>query len=424
MNERKTLYTRRDFLQTAFVVSAGVALPTFLSRPFLYASPEETPIPGFQDDRILVMVQLSGGNDGLNTVVPYKNDDYYRARSQVLGLKTSELTPLNENIALHQSLEPFKKLYEEGKLAVLNGVGYPNPNRSHFRSMDIWHTASDSEQYLHDGWIGRYLDQGCVSTPQNVCGVNIGPKLPMAFDGKSGRGVSFDNPTQFKWIEGRGGGSDQQSTFRTLNKVGQTQTASSLSNLDYLRTVTANAMVSSDQVVNVGKQKRVTEGYEGNRLGRDLKIVADLIIGRLPTRIYYVSFAGFDTHANQPNQQANLLKELAQSLSNFYNDLKKNNRSREVLTVTFSEFGRRVRENGSRGTDHGTAGPMFILGEQLQPGFNSAYPSLTDLDRGGDLKFNIDFRAVYASILEDWFKTDSSKILGRSFPKIPFLNAR
>lgn len=423
MNERKTLYTRRDFFQTAFVVGAGVALPSFLSRPFVYADPEKTPIPGFPDDRILVMVQLSGGNDGLNTVVPYKNDDYYRARSQVLGLQKNQLTPLNDQLALHQSLEPFKKLYEEGKLAIINGVGYPNPNRSHFRSMDIWHTASDSEQYLHEGWIGRYLDCGCTSLPQNVCGVNIGPKLPLAFEGKLDRGVSFDNPTQFKWIEGAQGQADQQTTFRQLNKVGQTLSSAN-STLDYLRTTTANAMVSSDQVVQVGKQKRVTEGYEGNRLGRDLKIVADLIIGRLPTRIYYVSFGGFDTHANQPNPHANLLKELGQSLTTFYNDLKKNNRSQEVLIVTFSEFGRRVRENGSRGTDHGTAGPMFILGDSVQAGFQTPYPSLTDLDRGGDLKFNVDFRSVYASILEDWFKTDSTKILGRSFLKLPVLNAR
>lgn len=423
MNEKKIIYTRRDFLQTALVASTAVALPSFLSNPFVSADEQPTQlIPGFPDDRILVVVQLSGGNDGLNTVIPYINDEYYRARSQVLGLPKNQMIPLNQEIALHQSLAPLRKLYEDGKLAILNGVGYPNPNRSHFRSMDIWHSASDSDKYWKDGWIGRYFD-GYKGKAQNVCGVNIGPKLPFAFDGKSDLGVSFDNPRQFKWIEGYG--ADKQEQFRKINKLSQTPTSStaSHSNLDYLRMVSNNAVISSDQVVSIGSKNRNVNGYnEGGPLGRDLKMIADLIIGRLPTRIYYASFGGFDTHANQPNPHGNLLKQLAQSLNTFYQDLQKNNCAKNVLIVTFSEFGRRVKENGSRGTDHGTAGPMFVLGDAVAPGFASAYPSLTDLDNG-DLKHLIDFRAVYSTILEKWLKTDPAKVLGRSFPKLNFLQA-
>jgi uncharacterized protein (DUF1501 family) len=415
-------YTRREFLRNSTLVSASLALPFFLGKTAVFACPQETTssLPGFPDNRILVVVQLGGGNDGLNTVVPYKNDHYFRLR-QRLRLSPQELLSVNDEIAFHTSMAPLKDLYDQGKMAVVHGVGYPNPNRSHFRSMEIWQTASDSDRYLREGWIGRYLDKCSLSTPPNVCAIQIGAKREQAFDSKSDLGVAFDNPQTFRWYEGFA--SDSQKNFRRLNKI---QADSTLpqgdSSLMFLRSISSNAVVSSDKVNEIAKKERLGNNHyqEGGRLGRDLKQVTDLIVGGLPTRIFYVTLGGFDTHAGQVGKHPTLLSQWSNALAAFYQDLKQNKLSDRVLILCFSEFGRRVSENASGGTDHGTAGPVFLLGDSVRPGFHGTYPSLTDLDRG-DLKFTVDFRSVYATVLEEWLKTNPVKVLERTFEKLPLL---
>lgn len=404
------VYTRREFLRTAAIAGLGLTLPAFLTESIAATTPLGT-IPGFKDDRILVVVQLGGGNDGLNTVVPYSNDDYFSARKG-LALEKSALLRLDDHLALNGSMEDLKELYDEGGLAIINGVGYPNPNRSHFRSMEIWQTAVDSDRYSDTGWIGRYFDNCCNGTPEPVAGVNVSSETPQAFAGKRRVGVSFAQPGAFKWVEGKHGGS--RAAFDALNKVNNGK-RNPADTLDFIRHTAANAVISSDKVITASRTKRQMPEYPGVAIGKQLRDIATLIAGGLPTRIYYTSISGFDTHANQVNTHNNLLGQYSSALAAFMKDLKSIGVADRVMVMTFSEFGRRVSENASRGTDHGTAGPVFLTGAGIKPGLHSTYPSLTDLD-DGDLKHTLDFRCLYGEILEKWFEADPTKVLGRKFP--------
>lgn len=399
--------TRRDFLKTATIAGMSLALPAFLTRT------AEAKSGAPDGDTILVVLQLGGGNDGLNTVVPYSNDDYHRARKR-LALSKGDLLPIDGDIALHHELKGLRSLYDDGSLAIINGAGYPNPNRSHFRSMEIWHTATDSDRYSSTGWIGRYFDNCCGGSPDPGAAVNVGPDLPQAFDSESGAGISFENPDSFKWEEGRG--PNREETFRRLNRPGSGHDPEK-STLDFLRHTTGNIITSSAEIREASSLKRKTAEYPGSRLGRQLRDIATLIAAGMPTRIYYTSHGGFDTHANQAGQHNNLLRQFSEAVAAFQQDLKVIGAHRRVVTMCFSEFGRRVEENASGGTDHGTAGPMFLLGEGIKPGLHGRYPSLTDLD-GGDLKHSVDFRAVYAELIEKQLRADSAKVLGKKFDRI------
>lgn len=409
MNE--FVYTRREFLRTAAIAGLGLTLPAFLTESIAATTPPGT-IPGFKDDRILVVIQLGGGNDGLNTVVPYSDDAYYAARKGI-ALEKSSLLRIDDHLALNGSMESLKELYDDGGLAIINGVGYPNPNRSHFRSMEIWQTAVDSDRYSDSGWIGRYFDNCCNGTPEPVAGVNIAGELPQAFAGKRRVGVSFAQPGGFKWAEGRNGGG--RKSFDAINKV-NTGKKNPADTLDFIRHTAANAVISSDKVITASRTKRQIPEYPGVALGNQLKNIATLIAGGLPTRIYYTSISGFDTHANQSNTHNSLLSQYSRSLAAFMKDLKSIGVEDRVMVLTFSEFGRRVSENASRGTDHGAAGPVFLTGAGIKPGLHSTYPSLTDLEND-DLKHTLDFRCLYGEILEKWFEADPTQVLGRKFAK-------
>lgn len=393
--------SRRMFLKNAAVVSTLGVAPHFLTRLAEGATPA---IAGFKDDRVLVVVQLGGGNDGLNTLVPHGDDHYYRLRPS-LGLRNSDVLRIDDYAGFNKRLSDLMRVYDAGELAIVQGVGYPNPDRSHFRSMEIWHTASGSNEYLSEGWIGRYFDNCCSGAARPQAGVAVMSERPQAFDGARGFGVAFENPHRFGWIEGKG--ADTKANFESLNA----QTTAPNDTLDFLRHTTSNAIKSSDEVREAARAAGIATN---TGRGHELQTVAALIRAGLDTRIYYVATSGFDTHANQLNQHGNLLGSVGKSLREFQETLRRDGTAARVTTLVFSEFGRRVAENASGGTDHGTAAPMFLMGSHVKPGLHGAACSLTDLD-SGDLKHTTDFRSVYAAVLRDWFGVDPAPVLGRAF---------
>ena len=400
---------RREFIRDVALFSAMGVAPQFLTRTVEGAS---RAIQGFKDNRVLVVVQLGGGNDGLNTLVPYSDDVYHRLRPR-LALKNSDLIKLNDDLAFNARLKGLMELYDDGALAVIQGVGYPNPDRSHFRSTEIWQTASDADTFESTGWIGRYFDQNCSGTARPQVGVAIGKSRPQAFDGARGFGIAFENPDDFGWQPGNA--RDTESNFLRLNSgSGATD-----SNLDFLRHVTSNAVLSSREV------RRAIEGSssgppKGNPFRRQLDTVATLIKGGLDTRIYFVSVTGFDTHANQLGQHNALLERVGRALADFQKHLRRDKVSEHVVTMIFSEFGRRVAENHSGGTDHGTAAPMFLVGDAVRPGLHGVAPDLSRLDNG-DLKYSTDFRSVYATVLKNWLGVQPEPVLNGSFETLDLI---
>ena len=405
------LFTRREFLRAGGILAVGAAMPAFLVRTVEAATAPDGVIRGFADGRILVVVQLAGGNDGLNTLVPVADDAYHRARPR-LGLKRDALLMLDGGEAgLNPRLAGLKELLDAGRVAVVEGVGYPNPNRSHFRSMEIWHTATDSDRFSDTGWIGRYLDAQCGGEGEPVAALAVGGQRPQAFAGRRGLGVAVQDAGSFGWAEGPGPA--REPAFRDLNRPAGIRNA----NLDFVRKVAADAVLGSDRVRTAARAYRGGVEYPRDPFGQGLQTVAKMIAGGLDTRIYHVTLGGFDTHANQTGTHDNLLERLGNGLLAFQRDLDAQGNADRVVTMTFSEFGRRVAENASGGTDHGTAAPMFIIGAPVKPGFMGSRPSLTDLDNG-DLRHTTDFRAVYASVLEQWLRAPAADVLGRGFPTV------
>jgi uncharacterized protein (DUF1501 family) len=435
MNKDITLRTRREFLRTSVLGGAlSWTVPAFLANTFAAMQAEAvdsaTQVATGRDSNILVILQMAGGNDGLNTVAPYSNDHYHRARPKI-GLSENRILKLNDDIGLHESLAGFKDLYDAGQLSIIQGIGYPNPNRSHFRSTEIWQTAADSEKIEASGWLGRYFDNSCSGCDPTIA-VNIGRQMPQAFQAKRPVGVSLESPQSYRFIsreKGRNGEMTEES-YRKLNEpdsemaedTGGTISAihgsvqSSGSALDFLERTALDAQVSSDKIRAIASRVENQATYPTSQLGNSLKLVAKLIGGGLATRVFYVSQGGYDTHTNQTGTHQRLLKEFGDSVKAFVADLKAQGNLSRVLVMTFSEFGRRVTENASSGTDHGAAAPMFIIGDKVKAGLLGKYPSLapTDLFQG-DLKYNLDFRSVYAGVLENWLKTKSAPILGRQF---------
>jgi uncharacterized protein (DUF1501 family) len=431
-----TLQTRREFLRgTVLTSSLAWTVPTFLAHTFSAlqadAADKATQVTTGKDGTILVILQMAGGNDGLNTVAPFANDYYLKARPR-LSLSGKQVLKLNDQLGLHSSLGGFKSLFDNGNLSIVQGIGYPNPNRSHFRSTEIWQTASDSEKFERYGWLGRYFDNACSGCDPTV-GINIGRQMPQAFAAKHPVGVSLDNPQNYRFMTSEKGSDAEmvQDSFRKLNRpeemesnsggsIGAVAGGSTVhhegSPLDYLERTALDAQLSSDRIRSVSSKVQNRATYPAGQLGNSLKLVARLIGGGLPTRIFYVSQGGYDTHSNQAPAQERLLKELGDSVQAFVEDMKAQGNFGRVLLMTFSEFGRRVGENASGGTDHGAASSMFIVGEKVKAGLLGKAPSLAPADLfNGDLKYTTDFRSVYAGVLEQWLKTSSAPILGRQF---------
>jgi len=349
-------------------------------------------------------------------VLPYKNDEYHKLR-QTLSLKSNEIVKINDDIAFNIRMQEMKKLYEDGNLAVIQGVGYPNPNRSHFRSMEIWHTAADSDEYLNEGWLGKYFKNTGVNEIDPKIGISLDGQISQAMHNLEGHGVTY---------EVTGGGRGGRNRFRMDmnrsddNSHGKMKIVKPANNLDFLRMTRTNASTSFAEIKQAADNYTSKTEYPNTAIARKLNIIASCIAADFPTKVYYTSLGGFDTHANQKNQHLNLTEQYSKAVYAFQDDLKQQGFSDKILTLTFSEFGRRVAENGSRGTDHGTAAPMFVMGSKVNPGIFGHHPSLTDLDNG-DLKYHTDFRSVYSTVLDKWLQVEPQIILGKKFDNIAVL---
>ncbi len=384
--------------------------------------------PGVPQDRVLVVLQLGGGNDGLNTVVPYGHDAYYNARPSLAvpapgrgTVQRPAALPLDhtDGIGLHPAFAGFQKLMDEGVGSIVQGVGYPNPNRSHFTSMDIWHTANSSANGY--GWLGRYVDCTCKGTPEPERTIAVGRTAPLALQGALQKPVTFETAELFRWT-GKDLHPALDEPYQQINRTGRLDRVDPDSQLGFLMRTALDAQVSSDRI-RAAVAKRPLVQYPRTALAGQLRTVASMIRADMSTRVYYVSFGGFDTHAGQAGRHANLLQQTGDALNAFYRDLKAQGANERVLTMVFSEFGRRVGQNASGGTDHGTAAPMYFVGDMVKPGLLGRHPSLTKLD-GGDLVFNVDFRSVYAAVLEDWMGTPSTQVLGRVYRKAVIFKPR
>ena len=403
--------SRRAFIKkSAFATVGGMMIPNFLKAFELQQLGQSQ-----TTDKILVIIQLSGGNDGLNTIVPYRNDIYYKSRPSI-AIPSDKVLKLNDEVGFNPALESLRGLYDNAQISIINNVGYPNPDRSHFRSMDIWQTASESTEYLNTGWIGRYLDANCSGNCVPYQALEIDDTLSLSMKGEKVKALSVQDPEKlYKQISGN-----------FINKIAQNKAVNEHDNVAYLYKTLAETASSAEflhtkRAAAQSKAYRSIAQYPQGELGQRLKTISELIVSGMPTNIYYVSISGFDTHFNQLNQQERLLKNYAESVNTFVNDLKKNDRFKDVAILTFSEFGRRVKQNASGGTDHGTANNVFLIGENLKrPKVLNEAPNLTDLDEG-DLKFSVDFRQIYASLLKDWLKTDSETILGKNFQSLSLL---
>ena len=434
----KNMQTRRTFLQNGLtILAAAPTVPLFLNRTVMALNQTAMNTGGTQavsgkDGKILVVVQLAGGNDGLNTIVPHGDDAYHKNRSTI-GIEAKEVLKINDYVGLHPNLAPLKALYDDGHLGIVQGVGYPNPNRSHFRATDIWTSAQPEREQVTSGWVGRYFDNACAGADP-VVGLNIGQTVPLAMQGERIRPLSIDRPENYRY-QGK-----DRTAFEKLNhadgaagvivpntvaettKYHRKADLTPASQLDFLERTAMDAQVSSDDILRMTRGHQPSAAYPGGEFGAGLQTIAAMIAGNLPTRVYYVSLGGFDTHAQQRQRHDQLMKVLGQGLSAFWSDMKTQGHQDRVLVMTFSEFGRRVQQNASGGTDHGAAAPMFLMGPKITPGLLGKYPSLTDLD-AGDLKFGTDFRSVYATILQNWMDTPSKPILGNQFPTFPILRA-
>ncbi|MDB5385235.1 MAG: hypothetical protein JWM11_881 [Planctomycetaceae bacterium] len=397
-------FSRREFMGVAI----GAAAPGIFQATALAAPGSDQP-GGKQT--VLVVVQLSGGNDGLNTVIPFKDPAYLAARA-VLKPDAAAVKKIKEDLAFHPSGTGFAKLLEQGQLAVLQGVGYPQPNRSHFESMDIWHkaTAANSQPY---GWLGRTVPRlGTAGTALQIGG----DPAPLCLKGPTGPAPALKSLADYQLkVKENGDDPDKRQVIERL--ADSTKETESGSLRDLLRKSAQQSYKSAASLRRVNQKYDTPVAYPTQQLGQQLKLVAQLIDAEVSERIYFTALGGFDTHADQPLFHGNLLTELSESLAAFHADLKHHGHDKRVVVLTFSEFGRRVKENGSKGTDHGAAGPVFLSGGAVKGGVHGAHPSLTDLD-DGDLKFHTDFRSIYATLLDDWLGVSSRELLGEQFPKL------
>jgi uncharacterized protein (DUF1501 family) len=394
-----------------------------------------------KDDTILIVLQLAGGNDGLNTLVPFADDAYHKARPRI-AKSAKQIIKLNDHVGLNNSMPFLGSMFNDGKLGIVQGVGYPNPNRSHFVSTSIWETADPSNRSA-TGWLGRYFDNACPGADPTV-GISFNKTQPESFGATKNPGICLNSPELYRWIHGGGEKAQAEQFFSELNQPANALDAeddtpsdggsiampgggkiggiTGEGNLAFLERVALDAQVSSKKILELASRHRTKVTYDGTPLARNLNLVARMIAGGMPTRVYYVSHGGFDTHNQQINSHDRLLGQLDSALKSFFADLKEQGNDKRVTLMTFSEFGRRVSENASAGTDHGKASCLFVAGPGVNGGLHGKHPSLTDLSEG-DIQHSVDFRSVYGSILQDWLKAPELKpILGAAYPKMNLIS--
>jgi uncharacterized protein (DUF1501 family) len=397
---------RRNFIQLGSLATASFMVPKFLKA---FEGKAMVP-PG---NKVVVILQLSGGNDGLNTIIPVRNDIYYKARPRI-GITKNKAISLTDEAGIHPALTAFADAFNDGSLSILNNVGYPNPDRSHFRSMDIWHTASQSNEYWNSGWLGRYLDAQCNGCSKPTQALELDDVLSLALKGEQSKGLAFKDPKRLF-------GTSNEKFFKEVSRHHQADHHHDEQPVEYLYKTMAETLSSADYIFKQSKLHPSAADYPKTELGNNLKTIASLIYSEINTKVYYVSLGSFDTHINQEMQQQRLFREMNDAVAAFTKDLKANNRFNDVLFFTFSEFGRRVSQNASGGTDHGTANNMmFLSGGLKEKGILNALPDLSDLDEG-DLKYNVDFKNVYATVLEKWLSADAQKILGKTYTPLNFI---
>ncbi|MEZ6128323.1 MAG: DUF1501 domain-containing protein [Planctomycetaceae bacterium] len=388
--------SRRHFLTTAAAASSVVAFGRRAPAILQQAAAGQ-----ISNGRILVVVEMAGGNDGLNTVVPFRHDAYRRARPK-LAIANDDVLKIEGDLGFHPEMKGFAKLLEAGHLAVIQGVGYPNPNRSHFESMDIWHTCQRKDEVRTDGWLGRYLEQADASKATDPPALHLGEdKQPFALMSRDVRVPSIRSLEEFR-LNGNG----SQTFKQAIRELSDARRDSGNDLLSFVQSSTSSAISASERIEAAGMSQKSASSYPDNRLAQKLQTISKLIRSGLGTSIYYVQIDGFDTHAQQANVHSVLLRSVSDAVSAFINDMIATQLGDRVLCLCFSEFGRRVQENASEGTDHGTAGPMFLAGTQVKPGLIGKHPDLNDLE-DGDVKHHTDFRQVYATVLQRWLHTDA-----------------
>lgn len=396
-------FSRRRFLQSSLVAGGLISLEPVLPGFLCHAA------EAAQSGNILVVIQLTGGNDGLNTVIPYRHDAYRKARP-TLAQSADSVLKINQVLGLHPVLNGFASLLEAGQLAIVQGVGYPDPNRSHFESMDIWHSCRRKQEARPEGWLGKMLSALPVAALAGTPALHLGgEKQPLALASQKVAVPTIRDLQQFRLDIAR---DEQLASLR--RDAEQAQGAGEL--LDFIQSTEKSALQVSRQLER-RKDYQPSTPYPDYPLGEKLRTVAQLIHSGLETRIYYVELDGFDTHSQQAPAHAGLLRQLGDSVHAFVQDLAEQKSLDRVTVLCFSEFGRRVAENASEGTDHGTAAPVFVCGSQIQSGVIGKLPSLDDLD-AGDLKFHTDFRQVYAAVLKQWLKVPDQDILGKSYEPV------
>ncbi|MEM7806735.1 MAG: DUF1501 domain-containing protein [Planctomycetota bacterium] len=414
--------SRRDFLKVGLgalpAISLGGTVPLLI--PKLAFADNETPGTVVPKDNILVVLQLSGGNDGLNTVIPHGNDIYHKARP-VIALKDG-LHRLDDDWSLNPGMGAFKQLWDDGELAIIPGCGYPKANRSHFESMAIWH-AADPHGGDGTGWLGHYLDHVIKGTRNSsiannpLLGINIGREAPMAVISPNVTVPSVQRIDDFGLSFQRSSSFDNKLEREIITEL--QKLSGENPQQDYFARQAADAIISADEIRKAAGQYEADASYPGG-IGQRLRLIAQLIGGNFGTRLFYAETGGYDTHANQVQSHQNLLSNVANSVKAFFDDLEVKGIADKVTLMIFSEFGRRVDQNANDGTDHGAAGPMFVVGPKVRPGFHAPHPSLSDLGRG-DLKHTIDFRRVYNGMLRDWLNADPSEVIKGDFDPLPLI---
>ncbi len=396
------IFKRREFLQIGSLATASLMLPKFLKA---FDGKAIVP-PG---NKVLVVLQFSGGNDGLNTVIPIRNDIYYQSRPK-LGIEKDKALILTDEAGINPALPAFKDLFDDGSLGIMNSVGYPNPDRSHFRSMDIWQSASDSDKYIYSGWLGRYLDAQCNGCGKPTQALEVDDVLSLALKGDNNKGLAVKDPKRLY-------NTSHENYFKEIDAAHQKGEET----VDYLYKTLSETLSSAEYIFQESKLHPSSLVYPSTETGKNLKTIASLIMSDINTKVYYLSLGSFDTHVNQENQQKRLFTELNDAISVFVKDLKDNNRFQDVMVMTFSEFGRRVAQNASGGTDHGTANNMFFISGGLkQKGLMNPLANLNDLNEG-DLKYTVDFKNVYATVLRKWLNADDKAILGKQYSLMNFV---
>jgi uncharacterized protein (DUF1501 family) len=407
--------TRRQFIKSGLAVAPAAALmPSVFTRAVAAAINEQ----GALSNRTLVIVQMAGGNDGLNTIVPANDDHYYEVRPTV-NVLPEDVLPINREVGFNPGLTAFKELFDEGVLAAVEGVGYPGQSYSHFQSMDIWQTADPEKSSGFEGWAGRYLEGIAPGAEEEIQALAVGRSLPRAlFTHKAT--VPMVNTVAAYQLQGAPGAvADQEERTRALLRLYRSEADARPFGGHLERTLRA-ADSSARAVQGAHGRYGSTVEYPDTKLGMAMRVVAEAVTGDLGLSVAHVRIGGFDTHASQLPVHGDLLRDTADSMLAFYRDMQAQGRDQDVVLMTWSEFGRRVTENGSGGTDHGSAGPMFVLGTPVAGGLYGERPSMTDLVKK-NFKYTTDFRQVYSTMVEGWFGAPAETVLGGRFEQIPLL---